>query len=63
MTGPSSVYLLLRTGEFVDCLLEEIAPNAWQATPVRDVDIEEVVYCHVDELPGGATLALLLGKP
>lgn len=56
---PRTAYLLLHTGERVDCLLEREGEE-WQATPVRHVAKDEVESVYVDVLPPGGTISFLL---
>jgi hypothetical protein len=59
--GPTEVYLTLNDGSRVDCLIERTGPYAWQATAVLDVDIEDVSGAYADILPGGHTIAFVIG--
>ena len=57
---PRDAFVILRDGERVPCLLEEIRPNEWQATPVRRLSLDEVETGGVDVLPAGASLSFLI---
>lgn len=57
---PCEATLILHTGESVQCLLEQTGPNEWQATPVRDVSIEEVAGANIDVLPGHSSVNFVL---
>lgn len=58
---PRTVYLTATDGtttERIDCLLEQIGPNHWQATPVRDIRPNEMLQVYIDKLPAGATVEI-----
>lgn len=57
---PGDAFVILRGGERVPCLLEQVGPNEWQATPVRRLTLEEVETGGVDVLPAGASLSFLI---
>jgi hypothetical protein len=59
--GPSEVYITLADGSRVECLIERTGPTDWQATAVLDVDIEDVTGAFADILPGGHTIAFVIG--
>ena len=51
MEEPSVAWIETHDGERVECLLERIAPDVWQATPVRNVALEDVAGTYIDVLP------------
>ena len=57
---PSNVFLITKDGEEVPCLLELVAFNKWQATPVRAVSPEDVQTASIDVLPAGASMSFVL---
>ena len=60
MSEPREAWIITKDGEKVPCLLEEIEPSKWQATPVRDVRMEDVVSAAVDLLPAQSSISFLL---
>lgn len=60
VSEPREAYLTLQDGERVDCLLEKINDHHWQATPVRDVHIDEVHQAYVDLLPGKSSISFVI---
>jgi len=58
---PGEAYLVLHDGERVECLIEKLGPNLWQAVPVRDVAVEEVDQAYVDVVPGNSSVDFLIG--
>lgn len=63
MTEPSAAWIELSDGERIECLLERVEDDEWQATPVRDVLYEDVVAAGVDLLPAGGAISFVLGGP
>lgn len=57
---PGEAYLITTDGEKVPCLLEEVGPRQWQATPVRDVRIDEVEQAYIDVLPGQSSVNFVI---
>ena len=60
MSEPHEAWIITKDGEKVPCLLEEIEPSKWQATPVRDVCIDEVDSAGVDLLPAQSSIRFML---
>lgn len=60
MKQPREAWIMTRDGEKVPCLLEEVAPSKWQATPVRDINIEDFESSYVDVLPGHSEISFML---
>ena len=59
-TVPTEAWLLLHTGERVECLLEQLDSRTWQATPVRAVSCSEIAQASVDVLPGNSQITFIL---
>ncbi len=60
---PREAYLVLRSGERVGCLLEKTGRRRWQATPVRDVSVDEVEQAFVDVVPRRSSVDFVLQGP
>jgi len=62
--APGTAYMVTHDGERVECLLEQVGAREWQATPVRDVDRDEIKHAFIDVLPPGCSVTFLIqGEP
>jgi hypothetical protein len=59
---PSEAFVFTHDGRRVDCLIEQLGPNEWQAVPVEDLTLEECARGWVDVVPiGGKVMFTLAG--
>jgi hypothetical protein len=57
---PANAWIETSDGERIACLLERIGPREWQATPVRDVDFDDIAAAGVDMLPANGAISFVL---